>query len=167
MAEQICIAPLSFQLQRSLCTAGYFDPTVVGDEIMMPTELRRRHSAREMDEATREWAIVVEGVAYPPLSCKIFKSGSQSLSQGHRVVAGKSLKSGSSREGLLSKISGLAILRPLANAEGGRSLGVDGTRRRCRERPCMPRHSQDRGFATSSNRSTPYPGVWHGMTYSA
>ena len=52
------------------------DPILVGDERVMPSELRRRHSTREIDDATRAWAILVEGVVFAPLANKIFQAGS-------------------------------------------------------------------------------------------
>ena len=42
----------------------------------MPSELRQRHSTREIDDATRAWAILVEGVGFAPLAYKIFQAGS-------------------------------------------------------------------------------------------
>ena len=60
------------------------DPILVGDERVMPSELRRRHSTREIDDATRAWAILVEGVVFAPLANKIFQAGSPSA--GWKVV---------------------------------------------------------------------------------
>ena len=77
-------------------------PIFVGDEKMVLNELRRRHFARDIDEATRAWAILEEGVAVYQISFE---------SQGHRLAAGQQLKSDLSREGLLNMIPGLTSLR--------------------------------------------------------
>ena len=55
-----------------------------GDKRVMPSELRRRHSTREIDHATRAWVILVEGVVFVPRANKIFQAGSPS--GGWKVV---------------------------------------------------------------------------------
>lgn len=71
-----------FGCQEAL--APRVDPTLVGDDKVMPRELRPRQSASDFDDATRAWAILVEGVFFVPLADNIFMAGS--LIGGWKVV---------------------------------------------------------------------------------
>ena len=86
-----------------------------GDERVTPSELRRRHSAREIDDATRDRATLVEGVVFAALANKVFQRSSK---QGHRLAAGKSSTIGSSQDGTTNKICGLRDLTTSACKEG-------------------------------------------------
>ena len=59
-------------------------PILVGDDGVMPSELRREHSPRDIKDATRTSAISVEGFVFSSLANKIFRAGSPS--GGWKVV---------------------------------------------------------------------------------
>ena len=71
---------------------------------VMPSELRRRHSTREIDDATCAWAILVEFADQP-----------RSYRQGHRVAAGKSSRSRFEPRGAAQQYHWLAIFENLRN----------------------------------------------------
>ena len=51
------------------------DPILANDERDMLSELRRRHSAGEVDETTNAPALLAEGVVFAPLVNKIVQAG--------------------------------------------------------------------------------------------
>ncbi|CAM9913387.1 unnamed protein product, partial [Laminaria digitata] len=78
-------------------------PILVSDEGVLPSELKQRHTKTEIADATRAWAILVEGVA--------LSWATKCSKRDHRVAAGESSRTGMSQEELRDKTFGSPNLR--------------------------------------------------------
>ena len=146
-----------------LAGAPRSDPIIlVGDERVMPSELRRRPSTRESYDATRTWAILAEGVVFAPLANKIVQAGSPSV--GWKMVEDWFEKQGGAAQ---QDLWITKKKRGPSNTKGGRPLGMDPSRGRCREHACVRRCPQDRGYVPPINRPPSHDRLRHGTPRTA